>query len=100
MPHTKRAASNGAAHRYGGAASGRPGGRVSYGPVPPEVLLRAVTAVTNAGDAITLGRTSEGGAYYVGVLADGLLEKFYLDSLEALQECLEGIADAGEALVE
>lgn len=99
MPNHRSSNANGRAHRYGGSTRGVPGPSVSYRDCPPELLHRAVTAVTGAGDAVTLGRTSEGGAYYVGVLADGQLEKFYLDSCEALEGCLQGLVDVGEALV-
>lgn len=68
-----------------------PGASVSYSALDPKVLLSAVNAVTMAGDAITLGLTSEGGAYYVGILCDGTLERFYLDSLSALEECLRRV---------
>jgi len=85
--------------RYGGGTRGAPHAGVSYSETDPQLLLRAVAAVTAAGDAITLGLTSDGGAYYVGCIADGLLEKFYLDSCDALEDRLRGIAEAGEALV-
>lgn len=72
---------------------------VSYGPCPEALLHDCVVAITDAGDAVTFGRTSEGGAYYVGVLADGQLEKFYLADVDLLVECLQGLADIGHALV-
>jgi hypothetical protein len=87
-------------HRYGGSVGSGKGRSVSYGDADGALLQRVVCAVTDAGDAITFGRTSERGAYYVGVLSSGMLERFYLDSVEALTACLEGIASAGEALVE
>ncbi len=86
--------------RYGGGVRGVPLTSVSYGDIDPSLLHRTVCAVTNAGDAITFGKTSEGGAYYVGVLAEGQLEKFYLDSLEDAQDCLRSISEAGEALIQ
>lgn len=73
---------------------------VSYSVFPPEVLQRCICAVTDAGDAITFGRTSEGGAYYVGVLSDGVLEKWYESGVDDMQNALVGIAEAGEALVQ
>ena len=76
-----------------------PGPAVSYGACPPDALHRCITAVTDAGDAVTFGLTSEGGAYYMGVLSEGLLEKFYLDSLQALQEALRHVESvAGGAI--
>jgi hypothetical protein len=73
---------------------------VSYGGQDPVLLRRVIAAVTGAGDAITFGRTAEGGAFYVGVLASGELEKFYLPSDEELVAELESIAEAGEALIQ
>ncbi len=99
MSNRRRDAADGRKHRYGGNAAGLPGPRVQYSEIDPKSLQRAVNAVSNAGDAITFGTTSEGGAYYVGVLSDGLLEKFYLGSVDELQECLESISLAGESLV-
>jgi hypothetical protein len=68
-----------------------PGPSVSYSDCDPGVLHGCIAAVTDAGDAVTFGRTSEGGAYYVGILSDGLLEKFYLGTCESLQEALRGM---------
>lgn len=83
--------------KYGGGTSGRPLGPVRYSEVPAELLRHAVDAVTSDGDAVTLGRTSEGGAYYVGVLSDGLLEKFYADSPDELATVLERLIEVAES---
>ena len=88
------------ASRYGGTTRGAPGRRVSYSTVDPALVHRVVALVCDAGDAVTFGTTSEGGAYYVGVLSDGQLDKSYLDSLEALQERLTEISDIARALVQ
>lgn len=87
-------------HRYGGSAGGAIGRSVSWGDVEASVLHRAVVAVTGAGDALTFGRTSDGGGFYVGALADGQLERFYMGSVEDAVQQLAEIAAAGEALVE
>ncbi len=100
MSSSGRRAAPSQGHRYGGSVGGGKSRSVSYSDSDGDLLRRVVCAVTDAGDAITFGRTSERGAYYVGVLSSGLLERFYLDTPEALRECLEGIAQAGEALVE
>jgi hypothetical protein len=65
---------------------------VSYSEVDAGALLGALIAITDAGDAITFGRTSEGGAYYVGILAEGLLEKFYLGSCKDAEVALQRVA--------
>lgn len=99
MPSSRSNRGKATGSRYGGSAKGSPGKSVSYGDIAPEVLHRAVVAVTSAGDAITFGRTSEGGAYYVGVLSDGQLEKWYEDGVDSVQDALVDIALAGEALI-
>lgn len=91
MPSPKHAKGATGGTKYGGGAHGSPNKAVSYSEVDAGALLNAIIAVTNAGDAVTLGLTSEGGAYYVGVLAEGLLEKFYLDSHGDAEECLRGL---------
>jgi len=48
----------------------------TYAECDPKVLLDAVYAVTNFGDAITFGLTSDGGALYVGVLSGGEVSRF------------------------
>lgn len=99
MPNSSKAARLATGHRYGSTGSGRIGRSVSYSDAAPELLQRAIVAVTTAGDAITFGRTSDGGAYYIGVLADGTLERWYLDASADLTDALEGISQAGEALI-
>ena len=66
----------------------------TYAECDPKVLLDAVYAVTNFGDAITFGLTSDGGAFYVGVLSGGEVTRFYLDSLERLEDTLQGLVAA------
>lgn len=96
MPNKQRGNGNARGSKYGGLSHGRPGRSVSYSDADNASLQDAITAVTNAGDALTFGKTSDGGAYYVGVLADGLLERFYLDSVDALTDTLVGLIAAAE----
>lgn len=99
MPSTRSSKTLGTGSRYGGGLHGGAGHSVSYGEIPAELLHRAIVAVTGAGDAITFGRTSDRGAYYIGILADGTLERFYLDRSEDAQDALQRISEAGEALI-
>ncbi len=99
MPSSRNSPKLKSGTRYGGGTHGGAGRTVSYGEIPGDLLHRVIIAVTGAGDAVTFGRTSERGAYYIGVLADGALERFYLDSCEAAQDALRDIAEAGEALI-
>jgi hypothetical protein len=99
VPDNRHSPKSGSQGRYGAVFSGVSSGSVSYSEVEPTLLSRCVQAVTNAGDAITFGRTSDGGAYYVGVLADGKVDKRYLDSGESLEDLLRSLAVAAEALV-
>jgi hypothetical protein len=97
VPNTRSAAKPGRGHKYGGALGGVPGAGVSYGGVDAATLHDAITTVVDNGDAITFGRTSEGGAYYVGILCEGTLEKFYLDSGQDLESTLVAIAGQRDA---
>lgn len=88
MPSPKSAKGAPSGTKYGGGSDGAPHPPVSYSEIDAGALLGALIAITDAGDAITFGRTSEGGAYYVGVLAEGLLEKFYLGSRKDAEDAL------------
>ena len=82
--------------KYYGVGHGGPGSVTSYGDANPETLRDVVRLVTDAGDAITFSKTSDGGAMSIGLIEDGLVTKIYAtDSLE-LTEALEGICKALE----
>jgi hypothetical protein len=91
VPSPKSGKSSTGGTKYGGGSHGNPGAAVSYSEVDAGALLGAIIAVTDSGDAITFGRTAEGGAYYVGILSEGLLEKFYLDSSKDAQDALRRV---------
>ncbi len=99
MPASRNSPKLKSGSRYGGGSHGGVNHTVSYGEIPGDILHRVIIAVTGAGDAVTFGRTSERGAYYFGVLADGALERFYVDSAADAEKTLRGIAEAGEALI-
>lgn len=92
MPSLSRPAKHASGSKYGGSLRGAPGPAVSYSDLEAGILHAAIVTVTDNGDAITFGRTSEGGAYYVGILSEGTLEKFYLDSCHDAEERLRGVA--------
>jgi hypothetical protein len=80
--------------KYSGAYFGPPGSKVGYGDVDAELLRDCVELVSREGDCIMFSRTSQGEAAHVRILSGGLVEKWYPDSAEALQEVLQGIVRA------
>lgn len=97
MPTPSNTAHKRGGTRYGGGVHGVPGKTVSWSMVEADTLRSSIAAVTEAGDAITFGLTSEGGAYYVGVLSEGLVERFYLDASPAAEECLRRLEAVAKA---
>lgn len=83
-----------------GAAQSRYG-RVSRGPSPAELaswedadqeqLWRTVTEIVNAGDAVTLGRTRDGGALSLVILSGEERIRRYARGAEELAELLAEI---------
>lgn len=74
--------------RYGG--HGKRGGSepVSYGACDAAVLNDAITAITDAGDAVLFGKTSDGGAYMVRFLSRGSSDVEYPATVGELQDVL------------
>lgn len=70
---------------------------VSYGQVSGDLLSKAVERITNRGDAVLFGRTTDGGALSIHVLAGGEASKFYVTDASELMELLEGLIAAVDA---
>jgi len=70
-----------------------PGG-LSYGQIDGDALRECVERVTNRGDAILFGRTTDGGALSVHVLTGGKAEKFYVTDASELLELITGLCEA------
>ena len=92
MPRPSHPAKPSPTAKYGGYLHGGTRETLSYSAIDASLLHDALVTVTDQGDAVTFGLTSDGGAYYVGILSGGSLEKFYLDSSDNASECLRGVA--------
>lgn len=70
---------------------------VSYSQVSGSLLSDCVGRVTERGDAILFGRTTDGGALSIHVLAGGKATKFYVTDASELMELLTGLIAAVDA---
>lgn len=70
---------------------------VSLATVDAETLRDAIVAWTELGHAITLGRTSDGGAIAVNLLAGGQRRSKYFADLAALEDFLVTVRDGAGA---
>ena len=89
---------SGAATRYGsvGANSSR-AELASWEDADAEELWRTVTAIVNAGDAVTLGRTRDGGALSLVILSGDDRIRRYARGEDETRELLQEIRVALEA---
>lgn len=72
----------------------RPDTAVSWREVDAECLAAAVAAVTDAGHAITFGRTSDGGALSLTLLVAGTPHKTYPSSAAQAEDLLTRLVSA------
>lgn len=81
------------ANKYAGsnqaASSGTP---IGWDEVDAVTVAAFVAAVTNAGDAVILGRTSDGGALSVCILSGDTKHREYLSDPDAAVEALKRLA--------
>lgn len=94
MQTSRGSKGNGASSAYAGLNGSRTGGNLSYGQIEGSLLQQCVERVTNHGDAILFGRTSDGGALSVHVLSNGRADKFYVTDASELMELLLGLIAA------
>lgn len=87
---------NGASSVYASLNGSRSPRGVSYGQVEGSLLSRCVERVTERGDAILFGRTTDGGALSVHILSHGQATKFYVTDGSELMELLTGLIAAVE----
>lgn len=83
--------SNGRPSPYDGVFGDRTVGSVSYGQVAGDTLRDCVEGITNRGDAVLFGRTTDGGALSIQVLSGGKAMKFYVTDGSELLELLTGL---------
>jgi hypothetical protein len=94
VQNTSSAKGNGHASIYAALSSASVDRSVSYSQIEGATLRECVTRVTERGDAILFGRTSDGGALSIQVLTGGKAEKFYVSDASELMELITGIIDA------
>lgn len=94
MQTTRGAKGNGAGSVYAILNGARSDRNLSYGQVDGDLLRECVERVTNRGDAVLFGRTSDGGALSVQILTGGKAEKFYVTDASELLELLQGLIAA------
>ena len=75
--------------------------RVSYGQgnvadwtsASPELIARAIAAVSREGGAIRFGYTRDGGAYAIGIMGDGEPYTEYVRPSESIDEYLAALVE-------
>ena len=70
---------------------------VSLSTVDAELMRDAITAWTELGHAITIGRTSDGGAIAISLLAGGQRQSKYFADLAVLEDFLAVVRDGAGA---
>lgn len=88
---------NGRSSLYAALNGARDARGLSYSQVSGDLLSKCVERVTNRGDAVLFGRTTDGGALSVHVLSNGKADKFYVTDASELMELLEGLIAAVDA---
>jgi hypothetical protein len=93
VPSNKRPTADLPANRYQQFASATRSQGVSIRQVDSETLQRAVATVVDSGDAILIGRTSDGGALSVRVLSGGATTCWYPTDASELLELFQGLSE-------
>lgn len=99
MSSSSSTRSNAKSQRYTGSGKAGADRGLYFSECDPATLRLCVDAVTRAGDAVLLARTSDGGAFSVRVLSDGQVFKSWPSSLEELHETLNMLADEAVAVL-
>jgi hypothetical protein len=94
MPPRKASQPSGPGSKYGSAFHGPPRANVTFLDCDALTLQEAIALVANDGDCMMFSRTSDAGAVHIRILSEGLVEKWYPDSPEALEGVLRGVIGA------
>lgn len=68
-------------------------GTADWGSATPELVLRAIEAITRDGGAIRFGYTRDGGAFAVGLYENGNTDTEYLKPSDDIDLYLKGIIE-------
>lgn len=89
---------DGGASRYSRLGMGQQAStQAAWEEADAQELWRTVCAVTEAGDALTLGKTSDGGAVSITILSGRERLKHYAHSAEEIESILHRIRQSLEA---
>ena len=72
-------------------------GTADWASIPPELLLRVISAVTRRQCAIQFGYTRDGGNYSIRIVGDGEPYNEYPEGISAIEQLLVSICDDFEA---
>lgn len=86
----------GGKYQKAATSSGSAHGVEALQEVDPALLHSAVCAVLQAGDAVLLGTTRDGGAVAMQLYSGDSLDKLYCATLEELQDALRGVLSVAE----
>lgn len=89
MPSRKDSPAGPPGRKYTRGASSHADSGLSYSQADAALLRDVVATVTDAGDAVLFGRTSDGGALVAHFMSAGHLEKVYAASVEELDTILQ-----------
>jgi hypothetical protein len=95
--HAKQANRNTTApkpNRYAKAAGNKANTAIAWEAVDGRAIKAAISAITACGDAITFGRTQDGGALSITVLTGADRPKFYPTTVEEAEDTLAQLRDA------
>lgn len=77
--------------RLNGVSDRRSAVSVDWRQIDAETLLEALVLVTDADDAITFGRTADGGAYALVLYSNNSRKRFYEHDPADMEQCLREI---------
>lgn len=80
--------------RYGSLGTKSNKGPITWASVDGPSIKRAVDAVTSCGDAITFGRTTDGGALSITILSGTERRKLYASEVDEANDTLAAIIEA------
>lgn len=80
--------------KYGKLGASQAKGEIAWKDVDGPSIKRCIAAVTSTGDAITFGRTSDGGALAVTILSGAERHKLYASQVEEAEDMLRSIEEA------
>lgn len=80
--------------RYGSLGTKSSKGPITWAQVDGPSIKRAVDSVTSCGDAITFGRTTDGGALSITILSGTERRKLYASEVDEANDTLAAIIEA------